>query len=256
MQRMSVFTKLLAGFCLLPATIAFAAALPAKSPLKLLTADEVTQNMVHMNMQRAQALQTYESTRTYRLQYHGFPGSRSAEMVVLVKYTAPGNKEFTIQSATGSKLIIDKVFKKLLESEKEASGVEIQARTALSPVNYVFTMLDYVEGTGPERPMYVLSVEPRVPSKFLYRGKIWIDAGDFAVVRIEAEPAKSPSFWTKSTTIKHEYLKVQDFWLPASNHSVSEIRLGGEADLTIDYHDYRITSSIPLAGSSLAQSAR
>lgn len=253
---MSRFTKLPAGLCLVTATFAFAAALPAKSSLKLLTADEVTQNMVHMNTQRAQALQTYESTRTYRLQYHGFPGSRSAEMVVLVKYTAPGMKEFTIQSTSGSKLIIDKVFKRLLESEKEASVAENQTRTALSPVNYVFTMLDYVEGVGSARPMYLLGVEPRKPSKFLYRGKIWVDAEDFAVVRIEAEPAKSPSFWTKSTTIKHEYVKVRDFWLPASNHSVSEIRLGGEAELTIDYRDYRITSSIPLAGSSLAQSAR
>jgi hypothetical protein len=33
---------------------------------------------------------------------------------------SPGTKEFIIQSETGSKLIIDRVFKKLLQSEKEA----------------------------------------------------------------------------------------------------------------------------------------
>jgi hypothetical protein len=45
------------------------------------------------------------------VEYRGFPGTRSAEMVVDVKYQSPGMKEFTIQSATGSKMIIEKVFK-------------------------------------------------------------------------------------------------------------------------------------------------
>ena len=56
------------------------------------------------------------------MEYRGFPGTRSAEMIVNVKYQSPGTKEFTIQSATGSTIIIDKVFKKLLEAEKEALG--------------------------------------------------------------------------------------------------------------------------------------
>lgn len=254
---MSLLAKLLVCLCFIPATLALSTDEAAKPSIRRLTADEVAQNMVRMNVQRAQSLQTYESTRTYRLQYHGFPGSRSAEMVVLMKFSAPGNKEFTIQSTSGSKLIIDRVFKKLLESEKEASGAENQARTALSPDNYLFKLVQYVQGAGPERPMYLLSVEPKIPSKFLYRGKIWVDAEDFAVVRIEAEPAKSPSFWTKSTVIEHRYVKVEGFWLPASNHSVSEIRLGGRADLEIQYGDYHLTAAHPpLSTPKVAQAGR
>jgi len=64
-----------------------------------------------MNIERAQALHAYHGTRIYRVEYRGFPGTRSAEMVVDVKYQSPGMKEFTIQSATGSKMIIEKVFK-------------------------------------------------------------------------------------------------------------------------------------------------
>ena len=67
-----------------------------------------------MNLERAPALRAYQGTRIYRAEYRGFPGTRSAEMVVDVKYQSPATKEFTVQSATGSKLIIDKVFKKLL----------------------------------------------------------------------------------------------------------------------------------------------
>jgi hypothetical protein len=228
----------------------------SRNPRQMVNTGEIVEKMVRMNLQRADALQAYQSTRIYKLQYHGFPGSRSAEMVVLMKYVAPGAKEFIIQSSTGSRLVVEKVFKKLLESEKEASETQNQALTALTPANYVFTLLEYQEGSGSERPTYLLAVEPKNPSKFLYRGKIWIDAEDFAVVRLEVQPAKNPSFWTKNTTIEHRYMKVNDFWFPYSNHSVSEVRLGGRADLEIEYKDYQITTAHPLPTSSLAHAAK
>ena len=68
---------------------------------------------------------------------------------------------------------------------------------------------------------YVLTVEPRTENKLLYRGRIWVDAEDFAVVRIEAAPAKNPSFWTKETKIEQVYAKVGDFWLPLSNQAAA-----------------------------------
>jgi len=63
------------------------------------------------------------------------------------------------------------------------------------------------------------------------------------VARIEGAPAKNPSFWTKETKIVQVYTKVGDFWLPASNRSTSVIRLGGQANFTIDYQDYQVTAS-------------
>jgi len=57
---------------------------------------------------------------------------------------------------------------------------------------------------------------------------------------------KNPSFWTKDTKIEATYVKVSDFWFPASNRSTSNIRLGGRAYLTIDYKDYRTTTVPPL----------
>ena len=206
-----------------------------------LAAEEVVQNLVQMNLRRVHALHSYQGTRTYRAEYRGFPGNRSAEMVVNVKYQSPGTKEFTVQSAKGSKLIIDRVFKKLLEAETEAQQPEIQRRSALNDDNYRFTLVGSESKSS--GVTYVLAVEPRRTDKFLYRGRIWVDAEDFAVVRLEAEPAKNPSFWTKQTQIEHVYMKVSDFWLPARNHSVTTIRLGGRADLTIDYKDYEITGA-------------
>jgi hypothetical protein len=217
-----------------------------------LSAPEVIQNLVRMNLRRVHALHTYQGTRTYQVEYRGFPGARSAQMVVDVKYRSPGTKELVIQSATGSKLIIDRVLKKLLEAEIEAQDPEIQRHTALSEDNYFFTLIGCEDGSS--GAAYLLKAEPRRMDKFLYRGRIWVDAEDFAVTKLEAEPARNPSFWTKKTEIEQVYVKVSDFWLPAHNHSATDIRLGGHADLTIDYRGYEITGANQVSGLSMPRS--
>jgi hypothetical protein len=216
---------------------------PATDPRAGLTSEQVVNKLVQRNLERAHALAAYQGTRVYRLEYHGFPGFRSAEMIVAVKYRSPTTKEFSIQSETGSRLVIERVFHKLLQSEKEALAEESQARVALNNDNYRFALVGYE--SMPTGPCYILSVEPLTNNKLLYRGRIWVDAEDFAVVRIEAAPAKNPSFWTKETRIEQAYAKVGDFWLPISNRSSSAIRLGGHADFTIDYQDYQITAATP-----------
>jgi hypothetical protein len=218
-----------------------------------LSTEQIVKNLVGMNLERAQALHAYNGTRTYRVEYRGFPRTRSAEMIVDVNYRSPETKEFTIQSATGSKMIIDEVFKKLLQAETETLAAEAQRRTALNGDNYDFTLVGY-EST-PFGSMYVLIVEPKTKDKILYRGRIWVDAEDFAVVRLEAQPAKSPSFWTKNSEVVQVYMKVSDFWLPARNHSIAAIRLGGRAELTIQYNNYQITSADPIANLSMLESS-
>jgi hypothetical protein len=218
---------------------------PALKPHGALTAEEVVDRLVRGNLERSRALGAYRGTRVYRLEYRGFPGSRKAEMVVDVKYqSSPLTKEFTIRSETGSKLILDRVFRKALQSEQEALSDENQKRIALNHENYKFALAGWESVAGGSR--YILSVEPRNKNKFLYRGRIWVDADDFAVVRMEGEPAKNPSFWIKDTKIKQSYGKVSEFWLPESNRSITAVRLGGHADFSIDYQDYQITAATPV----------
>ena len=216
-----------------------------------LPAEQVAKRLQERNAERAAALDQFRATRVYRMQYRGFPSDRDAEMVVKVAYHAPNAKEFTVVSQTGSKFIIDHVFKKLLEGEQEAANEENRQHTALSAENYNFTSAGFE--VTPDGAQYVLNLLPRTKNKFLYRGKIWVDAKDFAVVRIEGEPAKNPSFWIKKTEVKHKYVKVNDFWLPAENHTESVIRLGGRAILSIEYKDYKIMKASPLRGSETAR---
>jgi hypothetical protein len=209
-----------------------------------LPVEQVVKNLQEKNAERAAALAHYEATRIYRMKYHGFPSDRDAEMVVKVAYHAPNSKQFSVVSQSGSKFIIDHIFKKLLEGEQEAAKGDNQRQTRLTSENYDFEFAGFEN--APEGARYVLNLLPKTKNKFLYRGKIWVDAKDFAVIRIEGEPGKNPSFWIKKTEIAHQYVKVDDFWLPAENRTQSVIRLGGTASLSIEYQDYKILEASPL----------
>jgi len=220
--------------------------LPPSITTAPLSVDQVVANLIRKDEDRARALRHYESSRVYHLSYRGFPGDRDAEMTVEATFDGPSTKNFKVISQKGSKLIIDRVFKRLLESEKEAAEPEMHARTLLNRDNYDMALVGYesspVDSAG-KGSQYVLEVYPKARSKYVYRGKVWVDATDFAVTRIDAEPAQNPSFWTKKNEVHHEYMKVQNFWLPRRNESISYIRLGGRATLTIDYSNYLINNS-------------
>src|SRR5579859_187085 len=222
----------------------FAAAARAQSDPALpnLTADQVVQRLMEKNQERAAALQHYLGKRSYRLEYHGFPASAEATMDVEVNFDAPATKHFTVVSTTGSKMIQNRVFHKLLESEEQAGDANNRTRTELGPDNYTFSL------AGTEGKNYVLNVEPKQESRFLYRGKIWVDSQDFAVTRIEAQPARNPSFWTTKSLIHHTYQKLDNgFYLPKENKTVTNVRLGGVATLTIEYQSYLVTAAKPVA---------
>jgi len=238
------FPLLLAAVVLVGAPAAWPQAEPA---LPALTSEQVVQRLMEKNQERAQSLQHYVGKRSYRLEYRGFPTSVEAAMDVEVNFDAPATKRFTIVSATGSKMIQNRVFHRLLESEQQAGDADNRKHTELGPDNYIFTL------AGTEGTSYVLNVEPKVESRFLYRGKIWVDAHDFAVTRIEAQPARNPSFWTTKSLIHHTYQKVDSgFYLPKENKTVTSVRMGGVATLTIEYQSYQVTAAQPLTSARKA----
>ncbi len=208
-------------------------ALPA-----VLTAPEIVGQMLRHNRMQADKLKHYQQVRHYQVQYKGFSADLVGKMDVSVTFDATSGKSFRIVSQSGSKLLCDKVLKKAVDSELEAS--RDQAATALTPDNYKFQLAGTESLDG--SPAYVLDVEPVKDSKFLYRGKIWVDAADFAVVKVKAEPAKNPSFWISRPQITYTSAKTGEFWLPEFNRSETKVRVGGTAVFTIEYGSYQIDS--------------
>ncbi len=211
---------------------------PASANSSEISSSEIVAKMMAMNEQRAAALKGFTSERNYELDYGGFPSHKHAKMVVDVTFKAPKDKQLNIVSEDGSELLRKHVLRKLVESEMEANDRSNKASTALTESNYEFSLIGREEKDG--RDCYILDVKPRTKSKFLYEGRVWVDAAEFAVVHIQARPAKNPSFWIKRTDIEHRYEKVGFFWLPVSNRSTSSTRFGGHAVLTIEYGSYKI----------------
>lgn len=206
-----------------------------------ISTDEIVTRLISNNARRTATLRGYTGLRTYEVDYRGFPtGHKHAQMVIRVDYKAPHQKTFSIVTEDGSKLLFNHVLHKLIETEQETNGNKGHADSDLSRENYQFDLL----GTGikNERNCYILRVIPKHNNKLLYRGNIWVDMQEFAVVHIEAQPARSPSFWISEIRIEHDYSKVGAYWLPVRNHSTSRVRFGGTSVLTIDYKDYEIDS--------------
>ena len=88
------------------------------------------------------------------------------------------------------------------------------------------------------RAAYVLEIRPKRSEKYLFQGRIWVDAEDYALARAEGKPAKKPSFWTKSIHFVQIYQRCGPFWFPLSTQSVTEAHVFGTTDLSIEYFDY------------------
>lgn len=196
--------------------------------------DEIVRRMVEQSELRAERLKYFTSLRHYHIEFHGLGKSMTADMHVHTSYALGSGKTFQIIDESGSHLLLDHVLKKLLETEQDDSR---QQKASLTPSNYNFEFQTKTSENG--RTFYIFAVKPKVRNKLVYRGRIWIDAADYAVARVEAQPAENPSFWIKKTEIHHVYGKNGEFWLPETNRSESKIRLGGSAVLTIDYGTYQ-----------------
>lgn len=216
------------------------------------SSDEIVTALLDNNAKRAAQLKEYTSTRSYEVDYQGFPtGHKHASMVVRVNYKAPHQKSFEITSESGSKLLLDHVLHKLIATEQETNNDKALEESELSRSNYNFQFLGKEDRDN--RPCYVFNLKPLHSNKLLYEGKIWVDAQDYAVTHIEAHPAKSPSFWISQTEIQHQYEKIGDYWLPAHNRSTSKVRFGGKSLLTIEYTDYQLQPEAAVAGANAGQ---
>jgi hypothetical protein len=106
---------------------------PARIPAEpQLTLSQVVEKLVQKNAERAKALESYRGRRIYELDYRGFPTALRAEMTVDMTYNAPARKEFKILSESGTKWIVKRVLKRLIETEREAQAAANRASVELN----------------------------------------------------------------------------------------------------------------------------
>jgi outer membrane lipoprotein-sorting protein len=205
------------------------------------TADEIVNRMMERDQARQSSLRAY----SWKSQYTLDNKERHAEMMVWWTRQPSGTKSYDVVYERGDSAVRDHVFHKLLEAEVEASQPAMQSRNRLNDKNYTFRLTGSEEIKG--RPAYVLEIEPKIESKYLIKGRIWIDAADYAVVKVEGSPSKKPSFWTNAVSFVQTFEKTGDYWMAASNRSVTDAKLFGEADLLIRHFGYSFTPTVMMA---------
>jgi hypothetical protein len=209
-----------------------------------LTGDDVIARMLERNRLRNEQLQRYSAVRTYEIRNP--EGKLAAQAVVRVEYQAPDKKTFNKTSEKGSGIVRHLVFDRLIQSESETSSGREHHDSAITSANYTFTLAGE-EDLGPDH-CFVVEAAPKRREKYLFEGKIWIDADDFAVVKIAGHPAKKPSFWINRADFVRQYQRIAGFWLPFRDETSVEVKMYGRRVFTIDHQQYLINADNSLPG--------
>jgi len=197
---------------------------------------EVVDHMVQAENERTAAFSGYSGMRRYHFENKKF--GKRAEVTVRVICDQTGAKSFEVLEENGSGFVRSRVIRRMIDAERQASAKGDHEQTRILPENYQFSLLakEVVEG----RPAYVLQIDPKSKNQFMVRGRIWVDAEDFAIMRVEGSPARNPSFWIHSVKVVQRYGRFGKFWLPVNNESRADARVFGSTDVGIEYFDYLI----------------
>lgn len=198
--------------------------------------------LIEHNLSRDRGLHDFSVRRTYVVKND--KNKPRAESEVFLSYQAPDRKEFSIISERGSRLVRRRVFKALLESEIETAAGTSNRDSSITPANYTFEMLGEEDVDGFHT--FAVNAIPTRKDKYLFEGKVWIEATEFAIVRIEGQPAKSLSFWIKKVNFVRRYQRIDGFWLPLKDETVTDVRLIGRNIFTIDHGNYEINRTSTL----------
>jgi Outer membrane lipoprotein-sorting protein len=205
------------------------------------TADEVVATMFAHDTLREAASGGYTGEREYVLDNHLF--KKRAEMLVRVTCDRNGTKHFEVMSEDGWKSASKHVLRQMLVTESDSSHPDTRPRNRVTSDNYTFRMIQTTRLDG--RTAYVIEAIPKREDKSLFRGRIWVDTEDYALARVEGEPAKNPSVWTRKVHFVQQYYKAGAFWYPMETTSVTDARVFGTTDVNIRYFDYMPVSNGP-----------
>lgn len=203
------------------------------------SADEIAAKLAAADDARAAKLQNFTSIRQYSMVNARF--GVKARMTVRMSYQTPGPKKYEVLEQSGPGPIRSKVFRRMLDTEAQASVGPAREETRISPRNYDFGFVETRVDDG--RKCFVLEISPKTDNRLLFRGRIYVDAEDYAVVYMDGTPAQNPSFWLRKTAVTQKYKKVGAFWLPALNASNSDVRVFGHSEVRIEYADYQVNAA-------------
>ena len=198
-----------------------------------LSADEVASRLTIANRLRAGGMSGYEAIRTYVLDNARL--GQHAEMIVRVTVRYPDAKQFQLLSVSGPDWMRG-ALRRILDGEEGRASGHGNDRFRIVSGNYHFRNAKLIAFSG--RDTYVLEIEPKTKNPSMLRGRLWIDAQDFAVVRFEGQTAGRVSFWAGTPLVTQTFKKLGSAWVPETNYSVAHSLVFGKTELTVTFSDH------------------
>ena len=206
--------------------ICLAVTVSASAQVAAPTLDMVLARMTQARAANQSRLKPYVVTRLYVLAGKEEDNKKS-EVTAEVSFVPPNSKTYNIKDTEGSG-IGERIVRRMLDGETQI--VKDYGATDYTTANYDFSMVGEEELDG--NSCYVIELSPKRRDKTLLRGNIWIDAQTFRIRRMEAEPAKSPSWWLRDVRVAFSYGAVDGMWLQTASEFSTNVRIFGRHTMT------------------------
>jgi hypothetical protein len=195
------------------------------------------QNITRAQIANRIHVKPYSVVREYKVFEAGAERPRT-QVLARVSFLPPDQKSYEIDRSTGG--IGGNVIRHILDHEVDAA--RDPREVIVSGDNYKFEYLgeDVLDG----QPCYKLRISSKHDRKELLNGTIWVGQTNYRILRMEGEPAKSPSFWVKDVHIVLEFRDVAGMWMQNATHATAHIRFGGEYHVTSQDLNYDLGSVV------------
>ena len=219
--------------------IAVAASLPATAQSSTPSLQQIVLRMAEARVQNQARLRPYVVTREYTL-FGKDKQRRRTDVTAKISFQPPGFKQYEIVQMEGSG-IGERIVQKMLDGETQI--VKDYSATDISQNNYDFDLFGEDETLGMR--CYRLYLTPKRDEKTLLRGTIWVDANSYLLRRMEAAPAKTPSWWLRDVELVFSYEDVEGMWLQTASEFTTNVRLFGRHTMTSRDVRYALGKSDP-----------
>ena len=202
-------------------------------------AERIVAGLAATSVRDSRLVESYATSKTFTIVHDG---RTSVRLVAALKFTAPDMKEFTVLESLGSDFMRTRIINRMMAAEIEIARSASHERSAITSDNYRF-------GTVREDgDAYVIEVDPRRKDELLFQGQAWITKDGFHLKRIEGQPAKNPSFWTKRVRFASDFMPVNGVWVQVRTVATVTMRVFGEYGLQAECGPYVMSMARDAAG--------
>jgi hypothetical protein len=184
-------------------------------------------------------VESFTTSKTYTIVHDG---QTRAEVVAALRYTAPDVKTFAVVESRGSDFLRDRVIRKMMESEVAYAQRGKSSEVAFNESNYEFV------GVRDAGDAFVIETVPRRDDELLFKGRIWITKAGAHLQRIDGEPARTPSFWTRRIHFVSDFAPVNGVWLHVRTVAHVTMRWFGDYVVQSECGPYQMVLATEQAG--------